>query len=190
MGRGERFTKMSGTLTLILGGIKSGKRRHARELARERGAGHPVGFIATAEAFDEEMKIRIRKHREEREALFFTIEEPLHLSRAIAEGWAKSPCLGVACLTLGVNNLLFHLEPTPQKIRDERNAFLGMMNQKKGDLILVSNEVGSGLVPENALTRRYMDELGNLNQAVARASDEVIIMIAGIPRRLKGSVHV
>lgn len=181
---------MSGMLTLILGGIKSGKSRHALELARERGTGNPVGFIATAEAFDEEMKIRIQKHREERKGLFFTIEEPLHLSRALLEGWEKSSCLVVDCLTLWVNNLLFHLEASPQKIRAEMDAFLEMMNQKKENLILVSNEVGSGLVPGNALTRRYMDELGNLNQAAAHISDEVIMMTAGIPRRLKGSVHV
>ena len=181
---------MSGTLSLILGGIKSGKSRQALELARERGAGRPIGFIATAEAFDEEMKSRIQKHREEREPLFFTIEEPLHLSRALLAGWEKSSCLVVDCLTLWVNNLLFHLEADPQKIRDEIKAFLEIAARKKGDLILVSNEVGSGLVPGNALTRRYMDELGNLNQAMARLSDEVIVMTAGIPQRLKGSVHV
>lgn len=181
---------MTGTLTLILGGIKSGKSRYALELARERRMGGPAGFIATAEAFDDEMKLRIQRHREEREDLFFTLEEPLYLSRAVAEGWQKSTCVVVDCLTLWVNNLLFHLESDPQKIRDEINAFLKMANQKKGHLILVSNETGSGIMPENALTRRYIDELGNLNQQMARASEEVILMTAGIGQRLKGGgVH-
>ena len=180
---------MTGTLTLILGGIKSGKSRQALELARERGTGGPVGFIATAEAFDGEMKLRIQKHREEREGLFFTMEEPLHLSGAVAEGWGKSSCLVVDCLTLWVNNLLFHFEKNPEKIREEIGGFLETANQKKGNLILVSNEVGAGLVSESALARKYMDELGNLNQQVARLCDEVILMTAGISQRIKGGVH-
>ncbi len=181
---------MTGTLTLILGGIKSGKSRYALELARGRTmAGNPMGFIATAESFDEEMKIRIQKHRKEREDLFFTIEEPLHLSRAVAQGWQSSTCLVLDCLTLWINNLLFYFPENPQQVQGEIRAFLETANRKNGHLIVVSNEAGSGLIPENKLARRYMDELGNLNQQLSRISDEVILMTAGIPQRLKGSVY-
>ncbi len=177
-----------GTLTLILGGIKSGKSRYALELARERQLEGPIGFIATAEPFDEDMKTRIRRHQQERDSRFFTIEEPLYLSRAAADGWQKSPRLVADCLTLWLNNLLFHFSD-PEKIQNETAAFLQAAAERKGHLILVSNETGSGLVSENALSRRYIDALGNLNQQIARISDEVILMTAGIPRLIKGGVH-
>lgn len=174
-----------GSLTLITGGIRSGKSRHALELA-QRAAVSPKCFIATAEPFDKEMEIRIQNHKNERPRDFVTLEEPLFLGSVIETAQNECGLLVVDCLTLWVNNLLYRFSASPEKILKEMDSFLNAVSLRKADMIFVSNEVGLGLTPENALGRRYIDELGSLNQRLARVCDEVLFMISGIPLAVKG----
>ena len=165
------------TLILITGGIRSGKSSFALDLARERCAGEKC-FIATAEALDEEMRVRIKRHQEERGTDFYTVEEPLDLAGAVARAQEKFPLILIDCLTLWVNNLLFY-----QKASD---TFLKTIEARQSDMIIVTNEIGLGVIPENPLARRFIDELGFLNRYVAQQSDEVYFMVSGIPQCIKG----
>ncbi len=167
------------TLTLITGGIRSGKSNYALELARERCAGKKC-FIATAEALDEEMKLRIKRHQEERGPDFHTIEEPLDLAGVVARAQENYPLILIDCLTLWVNNLLFHHKgPGP---------LLKTLEARQSDIIIVTNEIGLGVIPENPLARKFIDELGFLNRSLAQQCDEVYFMVAGIPQLIKGVV--
>lgn len=175
--------------TLITGGVRSGKSRHALELARHTSVPGPKYFVATAQPLDEEMKIRIAKHQEERAQDFVTIEEPLYLAKAIETAQRESGLIVVDCLTLWVNNLLYCLADRPDLIQHEIESFLKTVCSKKAEMIFVTNEVGFGLVSAHALTRLYVDELGNLNQALATVCEEVILMVSGVPIPIKGGVH-
>ncbi len=172
-------------LTLITGGIRSGKSRYALELAQQMAVNGPKCFIATAEPLDEEMKIRIVRHKQERGQDFITIEEPLHLAETIEKAQKEYGLLLIDCLTLWTNNLLYHFSDEPFRIRQEIKKFTDTVSAKKTEMIFVTNEIGLGLIPENPLSRRYVDELGNLNQSIARISDEVIFMVSGIPTQIK-----
>lgn len=175
-------------LTLITGGIRSGKSSYALELARQTPV-LPKYFVATAEPMDEEIKLRIARHKQERSQDFITIEEPLYLGRSIDLASQTSGLMLVDCMTLWVNNLLYHFEKDPARMKMEIDSFLTAAGRKKLDMIFVTNEVGLGLVSENALSRRYVDELGYLNQALAKICDEVVLMVSGIPSRIKGAAH-
>jgi adenosylcobinamide kinase/adenosylcobinamide-phosphate guanylyltransferase len=174
-------------LTLILGGARSGKSSFAEQVARE--TGKPVAFIATATAGDDEMAERIRKHQASRPADWQTLELPLALGRRLAAPLA--PVIIVDCITLLVTNVLFSLpEDTPaetvqQNVQLEIDELVEAQARLGGQWLLVSNEVGLGLVPPYPLGRVYRDVLGWANQRLARAAKRVIFMVAGIPMVIK-----
>jgi len=170
---------MSGASLFVIGGARSGKSRYAQARAEAAG-GDPV-FIATAEAFDDEMRERIARHRADRDARWSTIEAPRELPAAIDALNGADAVVLVDCLTLWVSNLLLagtDMSCAGRQLRDAIARF-------DGTLILVANEVGLGIVPDNALARRFRDAAGLLNQAVAAAVEEVVLLTAGLPLTLK-----
>jgi adenosylcobinamide kinase/adenosylcobinamide-phosphate guanylyltransferase len=177
---------------LILGGARSGKTNHAITLATSRAAarGERVVYVATAQALDDEMRHRIDRHRAQRPASWQTVEAPDRLAAALR---AQSPAiLLIDCLTLWLSNALLldfdEAAPTATLRRwaDERAAFLQWLAEYRGVALLVSNEVGSGIVPASALARRFQDEQGWLNQEVAALCDSVSLVVAGIAVPIKG----
>lgn len=177
---------------MIIGGARSGKSTHALRLAEESHL--PVSLIATARAGDAEMSERIRRHREDRPAEWKTVEEPLDLASALDVEARPGRCVVIDCLTLWLTNCLLedgieHAEaaatcPAPTCERRVA-AFLGSLAKAEGEVLLVSNEIGLGLVPAVALCRRFRDEQGRLNQAVAAACDQVTLLVAGLAWPLK-----
>jgi adenosylcobinamide kinase/adenosylcobinamide-phosphate guanylyltransferase len=164
---------------LVTGGQRSGKSRFAARLAIESGlAPH---LIATAQAGDAEMAERIARHRGGRDAAWRVIEEPLALAAAIDAEAADDRALVVDCLTLWLANLMAAGEDETAATRD----LLAALGKARGPVILVTNEVGSGIIPDNALARRFADAQGFLNQAVARDAAKVVLMTAGIPLLVK-----
>lgn len=166
-------------IELILGGARSGKSRFAAQ--RALASGLPVTFIATAQAGDDEMAARIARHRAERPASWRTVEAPLALAAALARDAAPDRCLLVDCLTLWLSNALLASR------EDEIGTLLATLPHLPGQLILVSNEVGWSIVPENALARRFRDEQGRLNQKIAQLADRVALVVAGLPLVLKAN---
>jgi adenosylcobinamide kinase/adenosylcobinamide-phosphate guanylyltransferase len=174
-------------ITLILGGARSGKSSFAEQAARD--SGKSVTFIATATAGDEEMVERIRKHQASRPANWQTLELPLSLGRSL-DG-TLTPVVIVDCITLLVTNVLLSLpedapgEAVLQKVESEIEELIAAQARIGGQWLLVSNEVGLGLVPPYPLGRVYRDALGWANQRLARAAERVIFMVAGIPMVIK-----
>jgi adenosylcobinamide kinase / adenosylcobinamide-phosphate guanylyltransferase len=172
-------------ITLVLGGVRSGKSRYALQLAARV---QRVTFLATAERReDEEMQRKIERHRAERPRHWTTIEEPLNLSAAIG---SVSGCdlLLIDCLTLFAAKLLeVHSENLPA-IAAGVDALCAALTASSCSVVLVSNEVGSGVVPAFELGRRYRNLLGEINQRVASIADQVILMVAGLPLTLKSSL--
>jgi adenosylcobinamide kinase/adenosylcobinamide-phosphate guanylyltransferase len=181
------------TRTLILGGARSGKSAHAETLAIA--SGKQLVYIATAQPHDEEMTARIQHHRAGRDAQWMTLEEPIALGAAIAQYSTANTLVLVDCLTVWLSNLLFSeahdfpeiglIQPSPA-LAHERASFLQALKQAEGDLILVSNEVGQGVVPQGAVSRWFVDEAGRLNQAVAAECEQAFLIVAGLPLKLKG----
>ena len=169
-------------LELILGGARSGKSRLAERLATQSGLA--VTYIATSQALDGEMSARIQHHRQHRPADWGLVEEPLELARALRDNAAPGRCLLVDCLTLWLTNLLMLDDDT--RLAMQRDAFLEVLAELPGRIILVSNETGLGVVPLGELTRRYVDEAGWLHQAVAERAERVLFTVAGLPMLLKG----
>ncbi|NOZ27706.1 MAG: bifunctional adenosylcobinamide kinase/adenosylcobinamide-phosphate guanylyltransferase [Chloroflexi bacterium] len=180
-------------MTLVLGGARSGKSAYAQQLALARG-GDRVLYVATAEPLDEEMEERIAAHRTERPAAWHTLEAPRGVGFAIRR-WldaAKVPpaVVLVDCLTLLISNVLLKQDSSDPATSeaaalDEIEQLLATARETDASWIVVSNEVGMGLVPPYPLGRAYRDALGRVNQRVAAAADEVLLMIAGIPWQLK-----
>jgi adenosyl cobinamide kinase/adenosyl cobinamide phosphate guanylyltransferase len=172
-------------LTLVLGGVRSGKSRWAEELAATC---PPVAYLATAFAGDAEMAQRIRQHQQRRPAGWRTVEEPWEVVRAVAEQ-GTAGCVLVECLSLWLTNLLVGLPDRPGRsdadIRTEVEALARTAQDVRARVIVVSNEVGCGLMPANALARRFGDLLGEANQRLAAAASEVHALLAGIPLRVK-----
>ena len=169
--------------TLITGGIRSGKTALAEQLAMASDA--PVTYIATATAGDDEMTARIRRHQAQRPGDWGLIEAPVGLGQALEEvtaGNGRPPCLLIDCMSLWLSNLLHAGE---QPFNSERKAFLAALRQYPGEVIIVSNEVGLGTIAMNPLTRRFCDELGWLNQALAQHCHRVMMSVAGLPLVLK-----
>ena len=166
---------------LILGGARSGKSRFAESRAAELGL--PVTYIATAEGRDGEMAERIARHRRERPQAWRTVEEPIALGDALECHAGPERCLLVDCLTLWLSNLLGAGERT---LESERQRLSEVLPSLPGKILLVSNEVGLGIVPDNPLARRFRDEAGRLNQAVAAQCEGVTFIAAGLPMVLKG----
>ncbi len=164
---------------LVLGGARSGKSAHAQRLAEA--CGGDLRYIATAQAFDGEMQDRIARHRQDRDDRWRTIEAPVDLAGAIAGADAAGVVLLIDCLTLWASNLLLaELDATAALA-----SLIDMLRETRGRIILVSNEVGLGIVPDNALARRFRDLAGTINQAVAAAADRVHFIAAGLPLVLK-----
>lgn len=180
---------MGKSLTLVLGGARSGKSTFAQNLAASRS--ESVLFVATAVAFDEEMRARIAAHQAERPAGWRTLEAPQDIGQSIRAQAEPVDVVLIDCLTLLANNVLLAL-PDPavgagaQAAMDaEIAALLACYEQGNAEWIIVSNEVGLGLVPEYPLGRVYRDVLGRANQRLAQAASQVIFMVAGIPMTVK-----
>jgi adenosylcobinamide kinase/adenosylcobinamide-phosphate guanylyltransferase len=168
-------------LTLILGGARSGKSRHAEALVM--GAASAGTYVATAEAGDAEMAERIAHHRARRGAFWRTVEEPLDLAGMIgAHGEPERPIL-VDCLTLWLSNLM----GANRVVEHETETLGAALREARGPVVLVANEVGMGLVPETPLGREFRDAAGRLNQQVAALADRVVFIAAGLPLVLKGA---
>ena len=165
-------------VSLVLGGARSGKSARALTLADRP----PHVFIATAEALDDEMRARIRRHQAERGADWATVEAPLDLAAALRDNAGDGVTLLVDCLTLWLSNLMHH----ERDAEAEAEALLAALAAAPGRVVLVSNEVGMGLAPVNALGRAFRDAQGRLNQRVAAAADHVEFVAAGLPLILKG----
>jgi adenosylcobinamide kinase/adenosylcobinamide-phosphate guanylyltransferase len=172
-----------GSVTLITGAARSGKSAHALALA-EQAPGARRFFIATAEALDDEMRERIAHHRAARSADFATIEEPVAIAEALARLANRADIVVVDCLTLWVSNLLA-ARLSDEEILAEARGLAGAMHSAPFACFVVTGEVGAGIVPDNAIARRFRDLLGWTNQAVARAAERVVLMVAGYPMRVK-----
>lgn len=166
---------------LILGGARSGKSRLAEQ--RAQASGLAVTYIATSQAWDQEMHARIQHHQERRPTHWGLVEEPLALAQTLIQHAAAERCLLVDCLTLWLTNLL--LQPEPERLVHERQALLDCLPKLPGQILLVSNETGLGVVPLGELTRRYVDEAGWLHQALAQSCERVTLVVAGLPLSLK-----
>jgi len=169
----------AGSVVLFLGGARSGKSRLALALA-EGLSGERV-YIATAEALDAEMAERIARHQADRGSHWRTLEVPLALPETIRREGVAGRVLLVDCLTLWLTNLMLH----EHDIDDATAQLLSALEQQRGTVLLVSNEVGLGIVPENALARRFRDEAGRLHQRVAAMANEVMFVAAGLQLRMK-----
>jgi adenosylcobinamide kinase/adenosylcobinamide-phosphate guanylyltransferase len=176
---------MSKTI-FITGGARSGKSRFAEQLAG--GYGAPLGYLATAQSLDDEMDRRISTHRQRRGEAWQTIEEPLDLARALTANDGLFNVTLVDCLTLWLTNLLLNEEQdekTETRIMDEVQRLASTLRGMQTPVIIVSNEVGMGIVPENRLARVFRDLAGQANQIIAAAADEAWLVASGIPLRLK-----
>jgi adenosylcobinamide kinase/adenosylcobinamide-phosphate guanylyltransferase len=171
--------------TLILGGARSGKSASAEKLAEQ--SGFDVTYIATAQVYDDEFATRIQHHKDRRPPHWSLVEEPHYLARALQANAAAQRCIIVDCLTLWLAQWICNdcHPPTESSWQAERAALLELLPKLPGEIILVSNEVGMGIVPLGEINRRFQDEQGRLNQAVAAVSDEVFFVAAGLPLRLK-----
>ena len=184
---------MRGGLTLIVGGARSGKSTRAEQLAAR---GERVLYVATAEARDEEMRRRIAAHRAARPGHWHTLEEPLDLAGRLRPVHHRYDTVLIDCLTLWVSNLLLDLQPRPAaedrfdiSILSVTRALLDVVEASEADWVVVSNEVGLGVVPPSPLGRAYRDALGRVNQMVAAQAGEVYLMVAGLPLQVKPLVH-
>jgi adenosylcobinamide kinase / adenosylcobinamide-phosphate guanylyltransferase len=187
---------MMGRLMLILGGARSGKSSISERMAREWGG--RVTFVATAEAHDDEMRQRIKNHQAARPADWHTVEEPLDLAGAVRKAAMESDTVLVDCLTLWLSNRLCRLDPpasdaewgpVPEQLTPELEetaaALLDAARTGDATILVVSNEVGLGLVPPNPMGRVYRDLLGYMNRRLAAEADQVLLMVAGLPLDVK-----
>lgn len=166
-------------VTLILGGARSGKSQLAEQLAAEQSG--PLIYIATAEAWDEEMRERIREHKRRRDARWRSIEAPLGVAEELQAVPVDTAAVLIDCLTLWLSNQMH----AGGDLGAETDSLLAALNGARCPVIVVSNEVGLGIVPENRLARNFRDHQGRLNQQVAAIADHVIFMAAGLPLVLK-----
>ncbi|MFZ0266752.1 bifunctional adenosylcobinamide kinase/adenosylcobinamide-phosphate guanylyltransferase [Caulobacter sp.] len=168
--------------TLVLGGARSGKSAFAQAAAEARAAqtGGRLVMVATAQAFDSEMAERIARHRDDRGSAWTTVEAPLDLAGAL-DGLGADDVVVIDCLTLWLSNLMLD----DRDVLTAAAQLVESVGRFEGALWLVSNEVGLGIVPDNALARRFRDEAGRLHQTLARAADAVTLVMAGLTLRLK-----
>ena len=174
-------------VVLVTGGCRSGKSAYAQGLAESLPGPHV--YVATCPVIDEEMRRRIEAHRRGRAQSWQTIEETLALGEAIGSAAAGAAVL-VDCLTLWINNLMYQAQQQGADVGEEQivrhcQDVLGACRQRAGTVVLVTNEVGLGIVPDNALARRYRDLIGRANQQIAARADRVTLVVCGIPWQLK-----
>ncbi|MDH5485084.1 MAG: bifunctional adenosylcobinamide kinase/adenosylcobinamide-phosphate guanylyltransferase [Gammaproteobacteria bacterium] len=167
---------------LILGGARSGKSQYAQQQAIDSGL--QVVYVATAQAGDAEMRARIEQHKNNRPSDWQLVEEPIRLADVLQQQDGPGRCLLVDCLTLWLTNLLCHDDPSLYEY--ERDRLLTLLPGLQASVLLVSNEVGQGIVPLGELNRRFVDEAGWLHQALAAQSERVVWIMAGLPQVLKG----
>jgi len=171
---------MPRTTTLILGGARSGKSAFAERFIEQSGL--EAVYIATGQAYDDEMRERIAVHRERRGSIWKTVEEPLDLTGALQAHAGERRAVLVDCLTLWLTNLMM----AERDIAAETARLASMIPELKGTVLIVSNEVGLGIVPDNAMARAFRDHAGRLNQAIAAIADDVYFIAAGLPLKMKG----
>jgi adenosylcobinamide kinase/adenosylcobinamide-phosphate guanylyltransferase len=187
----ETVSRREGDFVLVLGGARSGKSRFAQDLALERG-GEQVLFVATAEAGDDEMAVRIDRHRRERPAGWRTLEAPRDMAEALPEQIEDAQVVLLDCLTVLISNLVLEAEEDPfapdveGRIIGEIEAIADVAARFPGTFVVVSNEAGMGVVPPYPLGRAFRDLQGRANQILARYADAVYLLVAGVPLRLKG----
>ena len=167
----------------VIGGCRSGKSRHALELAEDMSPDEKV-FIATCVPQDEEMRQRVTNHQAERDQAWKTVEAPLHLPEGIVDNAHAGRVILVDCLTLWINNLLMENEDVDH-VENQISKLTQAIETVDCPLVIVSNEVGTGIVPDNKLARIYRDLVGSANQAVAKSVDRVVMVVAGIQVMIK-----
>jgi adenosylcobinamide kinase / adenosylcobinamide-phosphate guanylyltransferase len=182
-------------IILLLGGARSGKSHFAQEYARQHA--QKVLFVATATAGDEDMRIRIEQHKKDRPATWNTLEASDHIGKEIEENINDEDLVIVDCITLLINNIFGRYDETQfdnladsvleNQVMVEIRELINCLNKAPASFVLVSNEVGLGIVPDNRMSRIYRDLLGRANQMLAQKADEVYLMVAGIPLRAKNS---
>jgi adenosylcobinamide kinase/adenosylcobinamide-phosphate guanylyltransferase len=170
--------RATGHLTFVIGGARSGKSAHAETLATANPS--PWTYIATAQAYDDEMRERIAIHRSRRGEGWATVDAPLDLAGAIGALPDSQPVL-IDCLTLWLTNHML----AEHDLEAECRQLTELLSRPRGPWFVVSNEVGLGIVPDNALARRFRDAAGRLNQQVAAVADTVLMMVAGLPLKVK-----
>jgi adenosylcobinamide kinase / adenosylcobinamide-phosphate guanylyltransferase len=170
-------------VTLVLGGVRSGKSHYAQQLG-ERAA--RVVFVATAHAYDDEMRRKVDRHRSSRPQHWQTVEEPLALAEAVTQYGPACDLMIIDCLTLFAANLL----DADGDAQTGIDALCLALQSPPCAVVLVSNEVGSGVVPEYPSGRRFRDLLGEMNQSVARVASNVLLLVAGLPLVLKGQLEI
>jgi adenosylcobinamide kinase / adenosylcobinamide-phosphate guanylyltransferase len=174
-------------VTLVLGGVRSGKSRYAQQVAEHADS---VLFVATAEARDDsEMRAKIERHRSERPAHWTTVEEPIELARILAESCEGPQVILIDCLTIFAANMLERFGEDTTAAHPEIEALCRVLAAARCSVILVSNEVGSGIVPAYASGRKFRDLVGEINQRVAAVATNVLYMVAGLPLVLKGDLE-
>jgi adenosylcobinamide kinase / adenosylcobinamide-phosphate guanylyltransferase len=177
----QKKTHVPSKLIFVLGGARSGKSSFALQQGKVKA---PRAFVATGEPFDLEMAGRIQKHQRSRGRGWVTIEIPTRISEWLAEQGSGYPSIVVDCLTLWLNNLLRD-KVRPSQIPTHVRAFLRAARACPGQIVVVSNELGLGLVPGDAISRSFRDVAGRMNQLVAAEADEVYFLVSGLPLRLK-----
>ena len=165
-------------IILVTGGARSGKSALAERLAQS--CGNKVIYIATSEPFDDEMQSRIDRHRARRDAGWRTVDAPLELPDMLVQTDGNAPRL-VDCLTMWLNNLIYH----NRDVADEVDRLIEVISEQQADLVIVTNEIGSGLVPQTAEARKFRDLAGELNQMVAQAASQVYLSVSGITVKIK-----
>ncbi len=178
--------KLTLDLTFILGGARSGKSSYAEKLATDSGL--TITYIATAQIYDDEFKQRVALHKASRPAHWPTVEAHHKLADALLKASQPDNCVIVDCLTVWLAQCICSECAPPEGVnwQDERRDFLSQLAQTHSKVILVSNEVGMGIVPLGEINRQFQDEQGRLNQAVAQLADKVFFIAAGLPLKLKG----